>query len=273
MAGQIQAELRRIVQQQKTLKSHEHVVSGEVDVVVMVPMGSGDVVIVGINEILERPGVYLLRPERAAIGFRSNVSTVVVDDRVVRASQVVVHSKHDSLADVGFEHGSRPNSIESPDNGRGHARKNGHRCLTLVDFVVAGRDAIIEERHARQRAGIHLLLDGRKGQSEHEWRRGRGTVPVVLVVFVVVLLFVLTTVVFIQRPRKGARIQTRKVQKRPGSSVQTQLDQSTPVEHTFLLSDAKRSLTVRSEALDESSPAESPSGFQRGYRYHSRRGT
>jgi hypothetical protein len=59
---------------------------------------------------------------------------------------------------------------------------------------------------------------------------------VVLVMFVVVFSFVVVTVIFIQGPRIGSRVQTRKVQKGSGSSIQAQFDQSAPVEHTYLLS-------------------------------------
>jgi len=78
-AEQVQPEFHRVVEQEASFKSHEHVVPGEVDLVVVGPVGGGDVVVV-IDVVSELARIYLLRPERAAIGLGSNMGAMVVND-------------------------------------------------------------------------------------------------------------------------------------------------------------------------------------------------
>src|SRR5437016_13158326 len=102
-------------------------------------MSSRDVVIVRVNKIFEGAIVNLLPPERAAIPIGTNVSAVVVNDRVSARSQYVDHSDHNPLDDVSYDGWSGDNlyssrgcslAVKALDDRWLHARKL--RRLTLV---------------------------------------------------------------------------------------------------------------------------------------------
>ena len=85
IAGQDQTELvqiafHRVVQKEASLKSHEHVVSGKIDIVIVVPVRGGNVVVVGIDVIFVSGRIYLLRIQRAAVVLGRHMSAVVVND-------------------------------------------------------------------------------------------------------------------------------------------------------------------------------------------------
>jgi hypothetical protein len=117
--------------------------------------------------------------------------------------------------------------------------------LALEDLIITGGDSIVVDRNSGQCTGIDLCGCWRKGQAGRESRH-RGTARaadttatsttlVMMMMVVVVLFLVVSAIVFIESPAPGSGVQTCEVEQRSGSSIQAQLHQSAPVEHTYLL--------------------------------------
>src|ERR1700745_3166026 len=178
---------------------------------IVIPVSGGDVVIVGIDEILERAIVYLLRPECAAVPIRTNVSAVVMHNGGNIRAQVVVYPNINSFADVGDESGSEISL--SPGCDRGHAEAPHHRRwhasriyldgrLAICNVVIAGGDyikplrtCVVFIRDSRQRTWVHLCRCRRKGQADRKGLHRRAAIgtanAAALAVTVMVLLLLL----------------------------------------------------------------------------------
>ena len=59
--GQIQLVFHVVVQQKTPLEPHEYIMSREVEIVVVVPVGSADVIVVGIDVVSECSGLHPFR--------------------------------------------------------------------------------------------------------------------------------------------------------------------------------------------------------------------
>src|SRR5207302_6657931 len=150
-AGQVQGKFHVVVQKEETFQAHKNVVPGEINIMVVIPVSGGDVVIVRIDKVFESAIVYLLRPQRAAIPGGANMSPMVVHDRVVVRSQVVVHADHNPLTDfrhergaqVGLSSGCDGRYVEAPHHRCRPARIDLHRRLTLEELVITGGDSVV----------------------------------------------------------------------------------------------------------------------------------
>src|SRR5437868_5511670 len=184
---------------------------------VVIPVSGGDVVIVRIDKVFESAIVYLLRPQRAAIPGGANMSPMVVHDRVVVRSQVVVHADHNPLTDfrhergaqVGLSSGCDGRYVEAPHHRCRPARIDLHRRLTLEELVITGGDSVVVDGNSGQCTRRQPCRCRRKGQADrerlHRWTANAtaATFVMMMMVMVVLLFVVIVTVVFIQGPAPG----------------------------------------------------------------------